>query len=164
MPDRVRALLRAMPLWVMPHSELERLGAAPGCGDAGRHIISILAPLGTGRTGHKVFRFSTTEQKWDEQNGSIPPGSHEMAAVGSNLYVFGDSSPSTKGEEGTRAAGNRLGACQIERGHSLRAMPLCLPPNPVLEQRDNSRAAPGSGDAGRHITSILAPGSTPDDH
>jgi hypothetical protein len=88
-----------------------------------------------------LFRFSTTEQKWEQLDaprvsGSPPSAARGrgMVAVGSDIYVFGGEA-TIQGERGCCAAGHRLGACQIVRGHSLRAMPLCLPPHPVLEQR-----------------------------
>jgi hypothetical protein len=94
---------------------------------------------------NELFRFSTTEQKWEQLDAPRVSGSppsrrsgHGMVAVGSDLYVFGgyvfDGSV-TQGEEKHCAAGRLLGACQIVRGHSLRAMPLCLSPHLGLEQR-----------------------------
>jgi hypothetical protein len=94
------------------------------------------------------FRFSTTDLKWEQLGAAArvsgsPPSrrySHGMVSVGSDLYVFGGTG--NTGEEGLCDDGHRLGACQIERlGDAPRA----------------AAVAPGSGDARRHITAILAP-------
>ncbi len=66
------------------------------------------------------FRFSTTEQKWEQLNATRVSGSppsarrgHGMVSVGSDLYVFGGSA--SGGEEGLSNDGHCLGAWQIER-------------------------------------------------
>ncbi len=107
--------------------------------------MCLLARAGA---SNELFRFSTTEQKWEQLDAPRVSGSppsrrsgHGMVAVGSDLYVFGGQVVVQViygihwGEEKHCAAGRRLGACQIERGHSLRAMPLCLLPHLGLEQR-----------------------------
>jgi hypothetical protein len=68
---------------------------------------------------NELFRFSTTDLKWEQLDatrvsGSPPtaPYSQGMVSVGSDLYVFGGSTGT--GEEGL-CDGHRLGACQIDR-------------------------------------------------
>ena len=86
---------------------------------------------------NELFRFSTTDQKWEQLDATRVSGSppsavvnsgislgmginNGMVSVGSNLYVFGGSSDT--GEEGLCDDGHRLGACQIERlGDAARA-------------------------------------------
>ncbi len=67
---------------------------------------------------NELFRFSTTEQKWEQLDaprvsGSPPSGryGHGMVSVGSDLYVFGGYS--TTGEDGRCDDGLRLSAFQI---------------------------------------------------
>ncbi len=116
---------------------------------------------------NELFRFSTTEQKWEQLNATRVSGSppsprygHRMVAVGNDLYVFGGDAQSTSGyglPAGGNArrcdAGSRLGACQIER---RRCSARCLLPLMCSSGR-TCRAAPKSGDSGRHITPLLAP-------
>jgi hypothetical protein len=105
---------------------------------------------------NELFRFSTTERKWEQLNatrvsGSPPsPGYGDgMVSVGSDLYVFG-------GEEGLSDACHRLGACQIERlGGALRIVAVLVVT--FCARARPCRAAPGSGDSGRHIIPLLAP-------
>ncbi len=72
---------------------------------------------------NELFRFLTTEQKWEQLDAPRVSGSppnarrdHGMVAVGSDLYVFGGCNDK-QGEENRCAAGRRLGACQIQRVH-----------------------------------------------
>jgi hypothetical protein len=62
---------------------------------------------------NELFRFSTTDLKWEQLDatrvsGSPPSAgsSHRMVSVGSDLYVF-------EGEEGVCDDGHCLGACQF---------------------------------------------------
>jgi hypothetical protein len=68
---------------------------------------------------NELFRFSTTKMQWEQLDAQLVSGSppiarseHGMAAVGSDLYVFGGY---TQGDTRRCDAGNRLVACQIER-------------------------------------------------
>ncbi len=73
----------------------------------------------------ELFRFSTTEQKWEKLDAGSPPSGrrgHGMVSVGSDLYVFGGSTriglgddgdnggEKPTGEEGRRDDGHRLHA------------------------------------------------------
>jgi hypothetical protein len=111
---------------------------------------------------NELFRFSTTEQKWEQLNATrvsgsppSPRGGHRMVAVGNDLYVFGgDMSHFTAEGDARRCdAGIRLGTCQIER---RRCSARCLLPL-LCSSGMPCRAAPKSGDSGRHITPLLAP-------
>jgi hypothetical protein len=69
---------------------------------------------------NELFRFSTTDLKWEQLDATSVSGSppsaqtgHGMVSVGSDLYVFGGSTGT--GEEGVCDDGHRRGACQIER-------------------------------------------------
>jgi hypothetical protein len=73
---------------------------------------------------NELFRFSTTDLKWDQLDSTRVSGSppsarygHGMASVGSDLYVFGGyfGEYGETGEEGLWYDGHRLGACQIDR-------------------------------------------------
>ena len=114
------------------------------------------------------FRFSTTDQKWEQLDATRVSGSppsaridHTMVSVGSDFYVFGGKTTSfvwrgniltITGEEGLCDDGHRLGACQIERlGDAPRAAAA------LVSSGVQCSAAPGSGDARWHITAILAP-------
>jgi hypothetical protein len=68
---------------------------------------------------NELFRFSTTDLKWEQLDATSVSGSppsarysHGMVSVGSDLYVFGGFGI---GEEGLSYDGHRRGACQIER-------------------------------------------------
>ncbi len=114
-----------------------------------------------GCASNELFRFSTTEQKWEQLNATRVSGSppserfgHGMVSVGSYLYVFGGQPRVglNLGEEGLCDDGHRLGACQIERlGDAPRAAAA------LVSSGVQCSAAPGSGDARWHITAILAP-------
>jgi hypothetical protein len=100
-------------------------------------VCGILESAGS---SNELFRFSTTENKWEQLNATRVSGSppsaredHGMASVGSDLYVFGGYSRFA-GEEGLCDDGHRVGACPIERRAMLHAMRLCLLPHAVLER------------------------------
>jgi hypothetical protein len=76
---------------------------------------------------NEFFRFLTKENKWEQLDAtrvSGPPpterSQHGMVSMGSDLYVFGGSTPrqaaTDSGDEGLCDDGHRGGACQIERG------------------------------------------------
>jgi hypothetical protein len=80
---------------------------------------------------NELFRFSTTDQKWEQLDATRVSGSppsqfeHGMVSVGSDLYVF--ASLFGSGEEGLCDDGRRLGACQIERlDDALRAAAVLI--------------------------------------
>jgi hypothetical protein len=76
---------------------------------------------------NELFRFSTTDLKWEQLDAAAlvlgsPPSarySHGMVSVGSDLYVFGGyfgvHGHGETGEEGLCYDGHRRGACQIDR-------------------------------------------------
>jgi hypothetical protein len=113
---------------------------------------------------NELFRFSTTKMQWEQlnaSNGSSPSArySHRMVAVGNDsLYVLGGHT-GTGDIDDAMLALNRLGACQIERRRcSARrdaAWSACW--HMLCSSGMPCRAAPKSGDSGRHITPLLAP-------
>jgi hypothetical protein len=82
----------------------------------------------------ELFRFSTTDLKWEQLDATRVSGSppsaryeHGMVSVGSDIYVFGGRARSSAGEEGLCDDGHRLGACQIERlGDAPRAAAVLI--------------------------------------
>jgi hypothetical protein len=72
-------------------------------------------------SSNELFRFSTTDLKWEQLDATSVSGSppsarysHGMVSVGSDLYVL-LGRITTTGEEELCDDGHRRGACQIER-------------------------------------------------
>ena len=118
--------------------------------------------LDLGVYSNEIFRFSTTALQWEELDAALVSGSppsarssHAMAAVGSDIFVFGGSTD--QGEEARCACWPPSG-CMSEIAPTIapRAAAVCARGRMISSGGTVLLAAPGSGGDTRGGTAALS--------